>query len=203
MPIIRCIRHGESTTNAGAPAGDDPALTPLTPKGREQALEVSRSFAEAPELIVCSPFLRTQETAAPTQARFSEAPTEVWPVQEFNYLAHARCAGTTGDQRRPWVQAYWDAADPFAVDGPGAESFADLMSRVGAALERLSALAVASAAMFSHGQFLQALRWRIACQTSVIDSGAMRAFRTFSRAAPIGNADGFNVIWNGRAWSLG
>jgi broad specificity phosphatase PhoE len=36
----------------------------------------------------------------------------------------------TAQQRRPMVETYWDRGDHTYVDGPGAESFADLVTRV-------------------------------------------------------------------------
>ena len=201
MLIIRFIRHAESAANVGA-ATSDPASIPLTPRGHEQARAVSSGFNAAPDLIVCSPFLRVQQTATPTCARFTAAPVETWAVQEFTYLAPLRCAHTTAEQRRPWVALYWEAADPLAVDGPGAESFAAFMWRVSAALDRLAELPLASVALFGHGQFMQAVRWSIARRPLVIDAEAMRAFHTFDLAHPIANCAHFTAVSHGGIWSL-
>ncbi|KQV49579.1 MULTISPECIES: histidine phosphatase family protein [unclassified Duganella] len=201
MFTVRFIRHAESAANAGA-ATSDPASIPLTPRGHDQAREVGNRFSAAPDLIVCSPFLRVQQTAAPTCARFTAAPVETWAVQEFTYLAPARCAHTTAEQRRPWVAQYWDAADPLAVDGPGAESFAAFMWRVSAALDRLAELPLASVALFGHGQFMQAVRWSITSRPLVIDTDAMRAFHTFDLAHPIANCAHFTAVHDGGIWSL-
>ncbi len=80
-----------------------------------------------------------------------------------------RCAHTTGEQRKPWVAQYWDAADPLAIDGPGGESFAALMWCVSSTLDRLAELPLVSVALFGHGQFMQALRWSIAHQSGAND----------------------------------
>jgi len=82
------IRHGESTGNAGVPCHDLGAIE-LTELGQEQAREVAASWIEAPALIVTSPYTRTQQTAAPTIARFPGVPVEVWPIEEFTYLAQS------------------------------------------------------------------------------------------------------------------
>lgn len=82
MLTVHLIRHAESAANAGAVTAD-PASIPLTPRGHDQAHSISKAFAAAPELIVCSPFLRVQQSAAPTLARFATVPVETWPVQEF------------------------------------------------------------------------------------------------------------------------
>lgn len=201
MLTIRFIRHAESAANAGA-ATSDPASIPLTPRGHDQARAVSHSFSAAPDLIVCSPFLRVRQTAAPTCARFTAAPVETWAVQEFTYLAPARCPHMTAKQRRPWVAQYWDAADPLAVDGLGAESFAAFMWRVSATLDRLATLPLASVVLFGHGQFMQAVRWSITSHTLAIDAEAMRAFHAFDLAHPIANCAHFTAVSDGGIWSL-
>ena len=58
----------------------------------------------------------------------------------------------------------------------------ELVARVQAALGRLAALPVASVALFGHGQFMQAVRWWIACKPAALDADAMREFRAFDLA---------------------
>lgn len=82
MKNVRLIRHGESAANAGE-ASLDHASIPLTAKGVEQAYLVAESFAQAPTLIVASPFARAQSTAMATAARFAAIPFETWPIHEF------------------------------------------------------------------------------------------------------------------------
>jgi probable phosphoglycerate mutase len=206
MPLLRvlCFRHGESAANAGH-ATSDPASIPLTEMGEQQAQAISHRLAEAPAFVICSPFLRAQQTAAPTLTRFPAVPSEIWPVQEFTYLAPARCAGTSAQQRRQWVDAYWSQFNPTVVDGPGAESFSAFIERVRAASNRLRMLhnsSDATAAMFGHGQFLQAMRWLILNGDRVIDADAMRSFRIVDQRSPIHNADGFVATFDGRSWSV-
>jgi len=96
------IRHGQSTGNAGLPS-NDLALIELTDLGHEQARDVADGWAEAPVLIVISPYLRTQQTAAPTIARFPGVPVEVWPIEEFTYLQPSRWNGTRSVKRMPSI----------------------------------------------------------------------------------------------------
>ncbi|MGJ3650040.1 phosphoglycerate mutase family protein (plasmid) [Sphingomonas sp. GlSt437] len=105
------IRHGESTGNAGVPC-HDLATIELTERGQEQARHVAASWAEAPSLIVTSPYTRTRQTAAPTIARFPAVPVETWPIEEFTYLQPARWNGTASAERMPHLERYWSAADP-------------------------------------------------------------------------------------------
>ena len=60
------VRHGQSASNAGLPAVGHGEV-PLTALGREQAREVARRVDRQPDLLIVSPFLRAQETAAPMQ----------------------------------------------------------------------------------------------------------------------------------------
>ena len=126
---INFFRHGESISNAGA-ATSDPASIPLTDCGRNQAEQIAQSYEARPTLIVVSSYQRTWQTAAPVIARFPEVPVEEWPVQEFTYLEPSRCMGTTGAERRAWVEHYWKSCSAEYCDGPGSESFMDLFGVV-------------------------------------------------------------------------
>ncbi|CAM5569157.1 hypothetical protein SSCI18S_05901 [Sphingobium scionense] len=83
------IRPGESTGNAGVPC-HDLATIALTERDHEQARAITANWVEAPALIVTSPYTRTRQTAAPTIARFPDAPVKTWPIEEFTYLQPAR-----------------------------------------------------------------------------------------------------------------
>lgn len=157
MKTIYLIRHAESTANAGAATSDFRKI-PLTPKGHEQAEEISKKIEIAPNLIIVSPFLRAQMTSTPTLRRFPDAEVEVWDqVGEFTYLSPDSCKNTTAADRRPRVDAYWAANDPNAVDGPGAESFADFTRRATDILIRFEVYPVDCIVLFSHAQFINSL----------------------------------------------
>jgi len=87
------------------------------------------------------------------------AATETWPIQEFTYLAPARCINTTVADRKVWVDEYWAKADPAFVHGEGAESFLEFIQRVQVFLDRLADAPGNQVAVFSHGQFMSALAW--------------------------------------------
>lgn len=178
MTRVICCRHGQSAANAGA-ATSDPLTIPLTDLGYRQAEDVALQWVQEPGLIVVSPAERARATAAPTLRRFPEVAQEEWPIHEFTYLSPARCAGTTGVQRRAWVEAYWTKADPTFCDGAGAESFADFLVRVHGALSKLSELhfeADRPVLLFGHGQFINAIRWRLADAYRPPDMLHYRAF---------------------------
>jgi probable phosphoglycerate mutase len=181
------IRHGQSTGNAGIPC-HDLALLELTELGHKQAREVAASWTETPSLIVTSPYLRTHQTAAPTIERFPNVPVEVWPIQEFTYLEPARWNGTLSSQRMPHIERYWSEADSEYCDGEGAESFGDLLTRAKTALDRLAALPAGSLVyVFSHGQFIQAVR-SLVVESELSDRDKMRKF--WGKGSPaIANAE--------------
>lgn len=200
---VVCYRHGESAANAGH-ATTDPASIPLTDVGLRQADAIAREFSQTPDLLVSSSFLRARQTAEPTSA-MTGVPIRIWPIEEFTYLAPQRCQGTTAAQRRSWVEAYWDASNPGAVDGEGAESFVSFTDRVRVALGRLEELqreSVSFVAVFGHGQFLQALQWLIETSLHSIDAVAMRQFRARDLAQPIANGSSFTVVFDGKRWAL-
>lgn len=144
-----------------------------------------------------SPYDRTQQTAAPTIARFSGVPVEIWPIEEFTYLRPARWNGSTRAERMPHIERYWRAADPEFCDGEGAESFGALLRRCEAALARLAALPAGSLAyVFGHGQFIQAAR-AIIQEAHLDDRGKMRAFWREDGSPAIANAQRLEFRWMG------
>ena len=192
------IRHGQSTGNAGIPA-HDLALLELTDLGWQQSREVAAGWIETPSLIVTSPYLRTQQTAAATIKRFPNVPVEVWPIQEFTYLQPSRWNGTLSSERMPHIERYWADADPIFCDGEGAESFSTLLRRAQAALERLAAMPDdALVYVFSHGQFIQAVR-SLVIDVELTERNKMRKF--WGKDSPaIANAELVGLSFDSGVW---
>ena len=178
MTMIWLIRHGESESNAGLATGATASIG-LTPLGQAQAEALAAAFERAPDLIVSSGYRRALDTAALTRARFPQVPCEQWPIHEVAVLSDASRNHTTPAQRQPLVQAYWQRADPHYVDGPGAESFAQLVERARDTLERLRRLDAPFVAVFGHGLFTRALLWVHFVAPSDLSAERMRAFRGF------------------------
>lgn len=202
MINFMAFRHGESDANAGS-ATTDPATIALTETGHRQAQNLADAFFLRPDLIVVSPFLRAQQTAAPLMAKFADVPVETWPIHEFTYLSPAKCSGMTVATRRPMVEAYWHRADTDYVDGEGAESFAQLMERVFDTQQRLASLAgtgIHNVAMVGHGQFLQALRAVMDGTIPDVSSKTMQLFRQLEHTQAIRNTAGFTAAWDGETW---
>lgn len=151
------IRHGESTTNAGE-ISKDKFSTQLTALGHEQAEAVSGKIPRAPGLIIVTPYIRTQQTAAPLQRRFPQTPLEIWDLQEFSALGDANYINRTWTERIPVMQDFWEQGNPDFVDGAGAESFSAMTGRVRTALEKLQQRDESFIVIFSHGYIIQTVR---------------------------------------------
>jgi 2,3-bisphosphoglycerate-dependent phosphoglycerate mutase len=181
------IRHGQSESNAGLPT-NGPGLSPLTALGREQAARMAAAFTEPPGLIVSSPFVRARQTAEATVERFPEVPYEEWPVEEFTYLGEMHGPRTTAEQRRPFVEAYWERADPAYVSGGDGESFTALIARVRSFLDRLAGRPEEGVvAVFTHGFFTKAVIWSLFTGVTDPDTSAMDGFRRFNGTCSIPN----------------
>jgi broad specificity phosphatase PhoE len=201
MKEVWLIRHAESTANAGA-STFSPESIPLTDKGLEQARCLADQVTNRPDLIVVSPFLRSQQTATPLIARYPDVPVEQWPIQEFTYLSPELCHNTTLSERKPLVAAYWARNDPAYCDGPGAESFADLLARAVTAVERLRTVHDKFAVIISHGQFLRAVIWLLLHELEEMKIETMAAFHDFLEAVSVPNAAIFKIKFTdeGQVW---
>jgi len=186
MLTIHFIRHAESESNAGMRT-EHPATIRLTKKGLEQALLTSQTFENAPDLIVTSPYIRTQVTAAPLIRRFPAVACVEWPVQEFTYLDPSHWNGTTSQERQPAAHAYWERNNPYYRDGGSAESFSDLMERIECTRQLISEQKTGTIAIFSHGQFIRSFWWRMIFPHLTIDSDTMRRYLHFIRGISFPN----------------
>jgi probable phosphoglycerate mutase len=180
------VRHGESVGNAGERTRD-PGSYSLTERGFAQAAAFAAQVGREPSLIVVSPYVRAQETAEPTIARFPGVPVEEWTVQEITFLAPARCLDTTQVERRLMARDYWAKFDPHSTDGEGAESFAQTVDRARAALAALSARREAFTLLFSHAVFIRIMHWFALTRRPVIDSEGMRLCYEFIRGWDVPN----------------
>jgi len=185
------IRHGESESNAGLPTGDM-SLIRLTEKGVEQANRVAQAFNDQPALIVTSRYVRASQTAQPTINRFPCVPVEEWPVQEFTYLSLPQDVLMTVSQRAPLAEDYWTRCDAFYIDGPGAESFSDFIVRAAYFLRGHrdyidEGYSDGTIAVFSHGQFIQAVLWLLLRGPINMDPKAISRYRQFTWGVPLDN----------------
>lgn len=118
---IWIIRHGQSQSNAGL-ATIGPHENALSELGDRESRCIPTAVKQTPDLIVTSPYLRTQLTAQPLIEQFPHTPVEVWQIQEFTYLGLQLDQPTTTQATKALSKAYWDRCDPEYVDGTNAES---------------------------------------------------------------------------------
>lgn len=157
MKSIFIIRHGESTANAGERT-DAHDTIPLSEKGKAQAENLAKEFSVTPDLIIVSPFTRTQETARPFIEKHITVPVEMWDVHEFTYLDPKVCNGTTKEERSVAVKKYWNALDVHYQDGDEAETFALFIDRIRTFVKKLQSRQEKTIVIFSHGAFIQNLK---------------------------------------------
>ncbi|MDB9510723.1 histidine phosphatase family protein [Kamptonema animale CS-326] len=183
---IWIIRHGQSQSNAGV-ATIGPHENALTELGYRQSQCIPTAIKQSPDLIVTSPYLRTQLTAKPLIEKFPHTAVDVWQVQEFTYLSLQFDRPTTLRDRKPLSKAYWDRCDPEYVDGTNAESLVQLMERVRTTLNQLQQQS-GFVVVFSHGFFIKAMLWQILANPTVIDAVAMGRLLGFTRGFRVPNA---------------
>jgi probable phosphoglycerate mutase len=191
MLTVWCIRHGESEGNAGLRTGSTQE-TALTPQGMAQAERLAQVFQEPPTLLVISPYLRSQQTAAPIIQRFPHIPQEVWPVQEFTYLAASQYHFTTFRERLAPAEAFWQRNDPWYR-----ESFADLMGRVETTIYRLKQQEAGFVAMISHGLFMRALYWCLLTGSFGVSPERMQRFYHLRASFPVPNTAMMKLLLQG------
>jgi 2,3-bisphosphoglycerate-dependent phosphoglycerate mutase len=187
MNEIWWIRHAESLGNAGEPTVSS-ARTPLSARGAQHA----QSFAEAcplePTLIVSSTYDRARQTAQPLVRRFPNVRFEEWDaVREFTYLNEEKYRGTTHEDRKEHVAAFWEKNDPLYKDGGRAESFCAFMERTIETLNRFITEADGLTIVFSHEFVIRAVAWLLLTGSRQFDSRAMLAFAAFRHALLIPN----------------
>lgn len=199
MSEVWLVRHGQSIENAGG-SGPGLGLAALSPEGERQARALADFLPQAPGLVADTPFRRAQDTARPLLERFPGASHETWPAQEFSYLDPARYQGSTAAERKPAVEAYWARLDPAFRDGPGAETFGDLLARARDVLGRLRGLS-GFGVLVSHGQFLRALLLGLVQGLDFPEDALMRRFLGLRTALVLPNCGLIRVRFEaGRVW---
>jgi len=186
MKELWLIRHAESLANSGA-ATSTPRGIPLSEKGFFQAKRLAEVINLKPDLIIVSPYLRSQQTAAPLINIFPETPTETLTIQEFTYLSISRSRNTTHEQRKPLVEEFWKRGDPHFCDGDQAESLAEFFYRVENFLRQMSEREFELAFAFTHEQFIKALIWEVLHPAKVFDEKFMFDFQRFMNSFSIPN----------------
>lgn len=141
------LRHGQTDYNARG-LSQGAIDIPLNETGRAQAKSAGAELANRGIVsIVCSPMLRTRETAAIVNQVLGLPVTYEPAIREVIF------GGMEGKPLHPWFQDWMEGSFTPA----GAESFAALTLRVEAALGRILSLP-GPVLIVSHGGVFRALR---------------------------------------------
>ena len=168
------------------------AQIPLTEKGYEQAKLVAEMLPVDTSMILCSEFLRTQQTASYYAEKLNMSiETEPW-LNEFNTLCHTLIAGLNGEQRKLITDKYWSDADPNRVMGQTAESFFQFGLRVHQFLDYMLHDLPDKTVIFGHGMWFAMLNWKILGFNSY-DVWSMRAFRCYQIGMPMLNCFSYQI----------
>lgn len=100
------------------------------------------------------------------------------------------------------VDAYWNDGDQAAIDGPGAESFIELLKRAKVMLDRLAACTADNIMVFSHGQFIRAVAWFIRHGEAAGTPENMRLFRELDTKDPLPNCAGYDLELRDGRWEV-
>lgn len=157
MKKFYIIRHAESVENAGGRT-TTPHGVALTEKGRHQAEELAATLAITPDLIVISPYIRTQQTAEPFIKKYPNVPVEVWDVHEFTYLAPDKYENKTKYHRITALADYWHNKAVDWKASETSESFIEFTGRIQAFLTKLASRKEETIVVFSHGRFIKGLQ---------------------------------------------
>lgn len=189
---IFLIRHAESEANINGKTLLHTLIT-LSEHGHKQAQALCSQLHKIDHVIV-SRYLRTHQTATPLLEKYNLTLEIDEHVHEFSYLSERKCANTNMDDRKAWVNTYWEKMDYQHRDADDAESFEDLYIRVQAFHEKLKALTEnyvqKNLAVFSHGQFLQLLMMQLQ-QPQPLSKELMQQFRYNLVNQPIRNTEFF------------
>jgi 2,3-bisphosphoglycerate-dependent phosphoglycerate mutase len=196
------IRHAESVANAGGRTVAA-ATYSLSDRGFQQAEQLAPTLPQAVDLVVVSPYTRSQQTAAAYLRAANVGAVEQWPVQEVQYLDPALCVNTTQDERRALSLAYWETCDAEYC-APNSESFVTFLSRAESTLHRLLERPEQKTFIFCHGQFISAIAWLILTRPAGLDTAAMRRFYRFIHGYAVPNCSILPVyIHDNASFSVG
>ena len=188
---IYLIRHAESVGNVNGRTASHASIE-LTIEGHEQSRKLATQLPYADHVYISS-FIRTKQTAQPILDRDQREP-EILSIEEFSYLSDSRCQNTPVEERKPWVDRYWNALDVDYIDGNDAESFHAFYQRVITFKQHLftiqSNFVGRNLMVFSHGQFLKLFKM-LNEQERALSASLMSDFRYEMLHHPIQNTEYF------------
>lgn len=154
MKRLFYVRHGETEMNAaGLLAGQ--TETPLTEKGIQQAKSAGKELKvmlPRVDLIICSPYKRTYETAKLIAQEIGYPVDKIQKNDKFVERTFGVLEGTSGKD----FLAIHEYRDFDNVEG--AETIEQLQKRAGEAFEYLKTLDEENILVVGHGAFARSIR---------------------------------------------
>jgi alpha-ribazole phosphatase/probable phosphoglycerate mutase len=180
---VWCLRHAESESGANVPgAGDD---TPLTERGRGQAIAAARMLAAEPITgIYASTALRARQTAELLAAAPSTLGTPGLSITVMPELVEVYC---TAEALRVWVVER--DLGRRAADGEDGETGQQVVARVTAAFQQIAG---------DHPGETVAVVGHVASLTVAL--GRLCSLGSVVWGTPLPHARPFLIEWHGRGW---
>lgn len=149
MKILHFVRHGEADYNVLDRVNTNPQVqNNLTLTGRDQAASCRQSLAEAPlEIIYCSEFPRTQQTANIINEHFNAPLVIDARINETGAYAFE------GLPVQQWLRA--NVPDRCNAIIPGCEALVDMKRRLANFLDFLRGVPEQQIAVVSHAEPIQ------------------------------------------------
>jgi len=158
MKSLFMVRHATSMTNTAQYWGDGPASIPLTSEGERDAQAFAANWEQRPDLICCSNYARSIQTAAPLANKFGLSLLTL-DVREFTYWDLKLTQEDYQRDRKAEADAYWSRLDPTEKKGGvNAETFIEFVARCRAFRHWAEQTPFETCVVVSHGHFLHAFR---------------------------------------------
>lgn len=183
MKQIYLIRHAQSAANASQSHNTVThrnADIPITELGQKQAEQLATWLAEhvgnVKEIFV-SPYVRTQQTAAPYAQIMQMSPIVLPDLHEFNYLSFAHIQGKTFSEVKSQSERYWAINDVNWRDGEDCDSFVSFFQQISDVRRYFAEKDDGVYVVFGHGFWIGVLLWQLIGRYS--GSLNMQKFREF------------------------
>lgn len=159
MKKIVLVRHGLSVSNAGHHWADGPSSIPLTAEGERLAQAMANNWeAPTPDLICCSTYTRSMQTAAPLATKFALPLQTLDFIHEFTFWDFNWTPEEYASKRAE-ASAYWLRLDPNEkAGGPNAESFLECIERCRRFRDWAVQTEFETCVCISHGHFMHFFR---------------------------------------------
>ncbi len=159
MKTLLMLRHSMSVANAGDHWGGGPTTIPLSAQGELRAQALADNWiGPSPDLICCSTYTRSQQTAAPLVKKFGVSLQCLPDIREFTYWDFQWTPQEYASKRED-AGAYWSRLDPMEkAGGENAESFIEFIDRARRFRQWVEQSPFTSCICVSHGYFMHLFR---------------------------------------------